>query len=133
MASGIVISFLPDGSAELLPQIAVGLQASVQNALVNILTPAGSDLLFSQRGTALFATALSGGIFNPRSAAHAANFAASDTLFFSREYDVADTADQLREVSLQPSFTGVDSLTVESGFLSIGGTRMSYPLSLAAP
>lgn len=128
MASGIVISFLPDGGAELLPQVVSGLQATVQNALVNILTPAGTDLLFSNRGTALFKTAISGGIFNPRSAAHAANFAASDTLFFSREYDVADTADQLREISLQPTFTGVDSLNVESGFLSLGGVRMSYPL-----
>ncbi len=127
MNKSIEINFMPGGRLALVTDGQVeGFKAVVQNALVNMLTENGSDMLFATRGTKLFNNALSGGIFNYRSASHACNFAAIDTLFFSREFETADTADKLSRVDLEPSAFSLGSLDARAGFTSVDGRTMSF-------
>jgi hypothetical protein len=127
MNSSIEINFQPGGRLALVTDGRVeGFKAVVQNALVNMLTENGTDMLFPTRGTNLFKKALAGGIFNYRSASHACNFAAVDTLFFSREFETADTADKLNRVDLEPSAFSLGSLDARAGFTSIDGRTMSF-------
>lgn len=127
MNHSIEIAFQPGGGLALnLSGTVEGFKAVVQNALVNLLTESGSDQLFTDRGTTLFYRALGGGIFNYRTATHACNFAAVDTLFFSREYETADTADKLNRLDLEPSGLSFARLDALAGFESVDGRTMSF-------
>lgn len=127
MTSSLAIKFIPGGQISLaLDEKAEGFQAVCQSSLINLLTDAHTDTVFDTRGTDLFASALQGGVFDLRSAAHVCGFAASETLFFSREYDVADTVDRLNAVQLTPVFVGMQRMDVQVGFESIDRRTMSY-------
>lgn len=129
MNKSIALEFQKEGAVALLLGASVsGFQAVVQNALVNLLTDAGSDLLFATRGTRLFKTALAGGIFNTRSASHACNFAAANTLFFSREYEISETPDKLQDVSMRPISVGINQMDASVSFSSVGGLSISIEL-----
>lgn len=131
MTQSIALKFEAGGGMRLMPDLKVsGMEAVVQNALVNLTTDAETDTLFPERGTVLFRSALSGGIFNFRSASHACNFAAVDTLFFSREHEVADAADKLAELVVDPSYLDVNRLDVQVSFESVGGQKMSFNYNL---
>lgn len=107
-----------------------GFEATCQNAIINLLVEAGSDPVFSSRGTDLLLRGLSGRINNYRQAEHAANFAASDTLFFGREHDTGDASDKMRQIELTPVLTSAtDNLTLEAAFLSVGGVNLSYRIT----
>ena len=127
MSKSVAIKFLPGGGAQLDFQTEVsGFLNEVQGALVNVLQDTGKDKLFGNRGTRLFRTALDGGIFNIRSASHVANFAAVDTLFFSREHSTANAENKLKEIILNPTAITLGSLEVEAGFVSIAGQTASF-------
>lgn len=127
MTKSLTLRFDAGGEMTLITDQQVsGMEAVVQNAMVNLLTDAGTDSLFPARGTELFRTALSGGVFNFRSASHACNFAAVDTLFFSREYEVADAGDKLAEIVVEPSYLSVNRMEAQLSFESVDGRKMSF-------
>jgi hypothetical protein len=126
--------FLPDGSVELLPQGSVtGFPATVQRAMVNCLEVQGEDPIFPRRGTDLLARALGGSLLNLRSAEHAGNFAASDTLFFGREYDVTESQFKLAEMQLSVAVLSLAVLELQASFVSIGGVTLSFSIINSPP
>ncbi len=130
MTEGIAIVFQAGGQISLvLDERVQGFRSVVQNALVNLLTDDGTDMLYAKRGTELFRSALNSSIFNYRSASHACNFAASATLFFSREHEVADAADKLNRLGLDPVYLNTSRLDANAGFESIDGRTASFPIN----
>jgi hypothetical protein len=128
------ILFLPDGSVELLPRSSVtGFPATVQRALVNCLEIQGADPIFPRRGTDLLARALGGSLLNLRAAEHAGNFAASDTLFFGREYDITDSQFKLAEMQLSVAVLSLAVLELQASFVSIGGVTTSFAITNSPP
>lgn len=75
---------------------------TIQNCLVNLGTTKGSDTVFLEKGTKLFARALAGVMINQQEADHTCNFAALDTLFFTNEYDPNIGQERLQDFRLQP-------------------------------
>ena len=127
MNESLAIKFLTGGQISLVTDQRVeGFQAVCQNALVNLLVDAGTDTVFDQRGTDLFISSLQGSVFDLRSASHVCNFAASETLFFSRDTDTAAEADQLNAVHLTPVFVGAQRMDAQVGFESIDRRTMSF-------
>jgi hypothetical protein len=64
--------------------------------------------MFSERGTSLFENSVRGAIVDGRSAQHACNFAALDTLNFCRKFVPNKTSDAVVAISATP--TGVIDL-----------------------
>ena len=129
MTNSISIILKPGGLAELdLTTKVGGFHAVVQNALVNLLTDQGVDVIYPGRGTDLLRTGLNSNIYNFQSASHACNFAASDTLFFSREHEQAEAKDKLDQIRILPSALSAERLDAEVGFASIDGRQMSFPI-----
>lgn len=127
MKKSLAIRFDKGGVVTLVTdQQADGMNAVVQNVLINLLTDSASDTLFPERGTDLFKAALSGGVFNFRSASHSCNFAASDSLYFSREYETADSGDKLADIVIDPVFLSVNSLDAQISFEAVDGRKMSF-------
>lgn len=127
MTKSLTLRFDAGGEMTLIPdQQVTGMEAVVQNVMVNLLTDSGSDVLFEDRGTDLFRTALNGGIFNFRSASHACNFAAVDALFFSREYEMADPDDKLTDIVVEPSYLSVNGMEAQLSFEAVNGRKMSF-------
>ncbi len=130
MNKSTALQFDADGSVLLLTdQSASGFAATVQNALVNLLTEQESDALFPDRGTALLQRSLDGGYVDTRAAAHQANFAASDTLFFGRNHDTADAGDKLAEVRLEVHKLNLVTMELRASFTSVAGVTLSYQLN----
>lgn len=127
----LLLEFRADGSAALLPEEAGGFHATVQNALVNLLTEAGSDKVFAERGTNLLRSVAGGAVYNYASACHAANFAAADTLFFSRESDKALQQDRLDDLKLVPDISA--GLSYEVSFVAPDGRVLGRPVTNLAP
>lgn len=97
---GLKLQLSDTGVVELVPEVVEGVECIKQNALVNLLTAVGSDRVYPDRGTRLFAAGTQGIIHDVRSAQHEANFAALDTLTFSRLHEYAsqlnDTIENLQ-------------------------------------
>lgn len=129
MNRSLAIAFKPGGAIALsLAEEVKGFQCTVQNALVNLLTDEGSDMIFPTRGTGLFKSALNSAIFNFRSASHVCNFAASETLFFGREHEVAVSGHKMSRINLDPVFLNLSRMDVQAGFLSIDGENISFKI-----
>lgn len=132
MNASLELTFAPGGGLLLNTSSRVeGMRAVVQNALVNLLTDLSSDPVFPRKGTELMRQAFSGQIFDSRSAEHSASFAASDTLFFGREHDVAEAKDKIKEIFLVPKFPEALKLNLEATFVSIDDRRLSFPIPLS--
>jgi len=129
MTNSISIILKPGGLAELdLTSKVQGFHAVVQNALVNLLTDKDIDVIYPDRGTRLLETGLNSNIYNFQSASHACNFAAADTLFFSREYEQAESQDKLDQIQIIPSSLTLEKLDAEVGFSAIDGRQISFPI-----
>lgn len=98
-----------------------GFGATVQNALVNIGTGQGTDPVYPERGTTLQRDAVDGKLIDLNSAQHASNFAAVDTLAFTKTYTPESDTSNLSEVRLEPAdFTGT-RLMIDAIFTSVAG------------
>ena len=96
-------------------------ECSVQNALVNLGSVQGGDKVFPDKGTDLLKTAVSGALFDLNSANHASNYAALDTLAFSKAADYQDNPEPITGMTLKPAtFTG-GVLTLDVKFTSSRG------------
>jgi len=117
--TGVLIDFSGDkpvfGSAKV-----EAFQAIVQNAMVNIGTRQGTDPLYTDRGTNLQLDAAAGRLIDLNSAAHSSNFAALDTLAFSRATADNDPSG-LSQVNLAPAQFSGGSLSLEAKFQSVDG------------
>ena len=101
-----------------------GFDTAVQNALVNIATQAGTDKIYSEKGTSLLKTALEGKIVGFTDSTHEAQIAALDTLFFSRAQDVGLTGGyRLGQVNLQPLEYVNNSLKITAAFTDLNNSR----------
>ena len=126
------ILFNADGSIELLTGgLVVDFRATAQRAMLNLLAVKGRDKVFPKRGTDLLVRALGGSLLNLRAAQHAGNFAASDTLFFTREFDVTESSSKLSEMRLSVATLSLDLLDLQAGFLSVGGENLSFTITNA--
>lgn len=74
-----------------------------QKALVNAVTDQGSDPVYPDRGTTMIADSINGNAYDINRAAHIANFAALDTLYFInyQEYAaVQDSPDLIKDIAM---------------------------------
>jgi len=76
-------------------------ETTVQNALVNVATDAGSDPVYPDRGTDLLLDGVSGRLINNAWANHSANFAAIKTLVFSQSVDKPSDPHRLQNFKLK--------------------------------
>jgi hypothetical protein len=130
MNKSLEIIFEPGGEIRLeLDRAVEGFSATAQNALVNLITDKGRDKIFPDRGTNLLQAALATGLSNRRAASHQANFAAADTLFFSRENELAPPEDKLARVSLVPSKLNLRVLELQATFVSVDNRVLSFPIT----
>lgn len=127
MNRSLALKFQSGGELSIVTdEVVEGFRLVCQSALLNLLSEAGRDPIYSDRGTDLFSRALSGSVFDLRSASHECNFAASETLHFSRYVETADEADCLNAVQLKPVFVGLQRMDAEVGFESLDGRTFSY-------
>jgi len=113
---------LDEGGARFDESVAVeGFAAAVQNAMVGIATAKGSDRIYPKKGTGLFTAAVSGALVDPVAAAHHSNFAAVDTLFFSRTTDYADSPHKLAKIKLTPVVFDGRQMDLSAEFTSLNG------------
>ena len=119
---GLSISFTTPGACTVSTGTQVsGFEATVQNAMVNLGTDRGTDKVYQGKGTELLQTAVRDGLPGARAAQHAANFAAVDTLFFSRETDLKTEDTSLQGVSLVPDMLTMSRASFAASFQSIDG------------
>ena len=103
---------------------------TVQNALVNLGTRMGSDWIYSDRGTDLQAQGARGQMLDPQWATHSANFAALETVAFSRS--TAQTTDEarLQQMNLQVAYLRADTLGLAVQRISDQGEIVGRLLSV---
>ena len=118
---GLKLTFAARGASLDLSSLVEDFDCVVQNAMVCIATAAGSDAIYPGKGTNLLKQALSGAVVDVRSAGHASNFAAVDTLFFSRSNDYSDSTEKLAKAELQPVSMSQESLQLTAQFTSTAG------------
>lgn len=130
MNRSLELIFAADGTVQLnLEGTVQGFAAVVQNALVNLLTDRDRDPWFPERGTYLLQRAVASGLGDRRSAAHQANFAASSTLFFSRETELADRDDQIADLRLEPTNLNLLVLELQASFTAVNASVLSFPVT----
>lgn len=101
-----------------------GFDASIQNALVNIATQAGTDNIYEDKGTSLLKVAAMGKIVGFTDATHEAQIAALSTLFFSRDKDAAEAdTNRIGKIDLQPVEYTNNSLKITAAFTDLNNTR----------
>lgn len=132
LVKSTALNFLPNGEVRILGHPVESSRLSVQNALVNLLSERGRDPLYADRGTGILLEAVSGFVSTPRGAQHAANFAASDLLFFSREHDRAAPTARLRKITLLARIIGGNALELDTSFEIESGEVLSFPLETNA-
>lgn len=100
-----------------------GFSTTVQNALANIGTRAGTDRIYPNKGTEILKNAAEGKIVGFNVANHESQLAALDTLFFSREYETTnEPTEKMGEVFLDPiSYDGL-KLKINAAFTDFTGT-----------
>ena len=102
-----------------------GFDATIQNALVNIATRAGTDHAFSDKGTALLSNAVAGKIAGLNDANHESQLAALQTLFFSRAQDTAEANDiRIGKIDMSPATFDGKILRVDAAFTNLSNTRI---------
>jgi hypothetical protein len=97
------------------------LDATVQNALVNVGTDMGSDPWFTGRGTNLKKDGAAGRMATTTWANHAANFAALRTLAFSQATEADNNAFKLQDFTLRCESIKLATAVLNVLAVSVGG------------
>jgi hypothetical protein len=122
------IDFLASG-ARLINTAVEGSRGIWQRAGVNLATFSGSDLVFPEKGTKLFAGALASSLRGRTGLSHVCNFASSDTEKFLRDTEVEDAAVALQSVAVE--IVSVESATVNLNMtVKTTETVIQTPLAL---
>lgn len=120
---GIRINFAATGPVFDFSAPARDFETTVQNALVNVATAAGSDPVFTERGTELLLDAVSGRLVNNTWANHSANFAAVHTLVFSQTVDDPADPSSLQNFKLQSANIVGQTLKLSAQATSVDGQK----------
>jgi hypothetical protein len=122
---GIAIDFVKEGAVLSVTRQVTDFDTIVQNSLVNCGTVAGSDPLYSGRGTELYSGSdLIGRVTTYEDAYHASNFAALDTLNFMRASDYDDDEhEKIQSVALEPIKYEGAQLNLNAVVTGSNGTR----------
>jgi hypothetical protein len=104
--------------------------ALIQNALVNVGTSKGSDLGYPDKGTSLLKEAVSGFLTSDIAIVNQSKFAAIDTLFFSRQNSSDNFEEFIEEVELIPIDFDINTLSIQTRFLSSSGERVGNITSI---
>ena len=122
---GLSIDFKKTGATLAVASSVTGFATVAQNGMVNIATSRGSDKVYPSRGTALYAQGVLGDLTTYKSAYHASNFAALDTLLFALDSNYEDDTDErLKSVKLLPvTYTGT-TMRAQATFIGVDGTRI---------
>ena len=129
MSRSLRVDFLPGGKLSLSTTEAVsGAQAGARNACINLLSSAGEDPIFPERGTDLGWRSFQSSLLTFLGDGSLAKFAASDTLFFLRENLVADPEDKPDQITLIPVAVGPTSVDLKFSYTTTDGRVLSYPL-----
>jgi hypothetical protein len=118
---GLKLTFGDVGISLELSESVEAVQCVVQNALVNIGTVKGTDNTFADKGTDLLINSVRNGIPSVNQAQHYANFAAIDTLFFSRETDLVTNDDSLQQVLMTPASLSRNNAQFDVQFETLDG------------
>lgn len=128
MARGIKINFDDFGAQLSLDEEVSGFDASVQCALVNVGTIAGTDIVYPNKGTNLLTKANKGSLITDTSAQHAANFAALTTEFFYKTLEEGTETrdnDSINELNLTLVEFNSVSATFAADITSLGGATIT--------
>lgn len=98
-----------------------GVECDIQNAMVNVLTTAGTDSVYPAKGTNLLRDATRGALVDMNACNHISNFAAASTLRFGRSVDYADNPEKLTSFTLLPISRVNQSLVLNSNFKTSTG------------
>lgn len=126
------LDFTVPGKVELdLTADISGEQALAQNMIVNFLTAKGSDAAYPAKGTNILGAGLQNLFIDRNYAQHFANFAAVDTLFFTRSTDYVDTAERaVVKVDFDPVNATFSRVVFHLGFTFANGVALSENLAL---
>ena len=120
---GLKINFIKDNISIATESKISDFDATVQNALVNIGTRAGTDRIYTDKGTSILDRAVEGKIVGFNAANHESQLASIDTLFFSREYETSDSdAIKLGNVVMAPLTYDGNKLTIEAAFTNLSNS-----------
>lgn len=121
---GLKVNFNSDGITIDTEASVDGLEATIQNALLNIATRKGTDKVFPNKGTDLLHSAVTGKIVGINDANHVSQFAALDTLFFIRQFDITQPSNtRIGKIFMQPVSYNGHRLLINATFTDIDGTR----------
>lgn len=123
--TGLKLQFATGGARIDFDEPVSGFFCEIQNALVNCGTERGSDPIFPNRGTDLGKPEFLGSLINFMDAAHQANFAAMDTLFFLKEVASETNVHEISEMLLDPVGLREGQLLLTAGFTSRTGQRIN--------
>lgn len=99
--NGTRLTFEEGGPAFDFSGVATGLEATLQNALVNIGTQLGSDPVYPERGTDLVRDGARGRLMTSMWATHSVNFATMQTLSFLQNTDRRNNPTRLKTLRMQ--------------------------------
>lgn len=121
---GLKIDFVK-GAIVINPAAEVtGFDTTVQNALVNVATRQGTDVIYPAKGTVLLKNAVAGKIAGINDANHEAQLASLQTLYFSREYETSvKSTDKLEVMKMAPVSYDGQSLRLTVAFTDAANTR----------
>jgi hypothetical protein len=123
---GLKIEFGTSGADLILDEQVSGSLATVQNGLVNLGTIKGTAPTHVSRGTDLMLKGLRGELVSKTAARHASNFAALNTVVFSRAQDPPGLSDAERIDTLFLTVVGFagQSMQLEAAFVMADGTEI---------
>ena len=127
---GIRIIFGDTGPTFDLEQFTLNFASTVQNALVNVGTRVGSDPIFAERGTGILDAAVKGALISSVWATHYANFAALETLSFSRTTDDDYNLFKLQKFTLESTGLVDQHVALNASAISTDGQMIGTNVTL---
>lgn len=122
MSDTLSITFSRSGCTLDLGAARTGFEGTAQSTLVNLVTNAGSDRIFEERGTTLLRDAVSGAAIIGNRATHISNIAALETQNFMRLNSTDPTqVDEIANILLQPAVLKDRILHLATALTSVGG------------
>lgn len=127
---GLRINFGPNGPVFDFSSPQVDFDTTTQNALVNLGTQAGSDLIFPDRGTTLQMDAAAGRMVNQSWANQTCNFAALAVLNFSQRTELQSNPFKLQDFKLTSISLSGPSAVLNVNSICVTGEQIGQTTTL---
>ena len=127
------IDFGADGARLVLDEQVTGTLNTAQKCLLNMGVIRGSAGIFPDKGTDLLTQAVRGELISTNAAQHAANFAALDTLVFTRTNDPQDNLEdtsRTTDIRLTVASFAANSMGLDAYFTFADGTTLGLQPTL---